>query len=117
MSLKRFGTTRRYSDVVVHNGTLFTVEVPSSIDTNIETQTSEVLGSIERLLTQAGSDKSRLLMATVYLVDMADLEGMNAVWDNWVPEGTAPCRACVQVASLANEGWRIEVAVTAAVGP
>jgi len=38
------------------------------------------------------------------------------VWDNWVPGGTAPCRACVQVASLANEGWRIEIAVTAAVG-
>ena len=115
MSIQRFGTTQRYSDIVVHNGTLFTVEVPTSIDTNIETQTSEVLGSIDRLLAQAGSDKSRILMATIYLTSMDDLEGMNAVWDNWVPNGAAPCRACVQVASLANEGWRIEIALTAAV--
>lgn len=115
MSVQRFGTTERYSDSVVHNGTLYTVEVPTSIDTNIETQTSEVLGSLERLLVQAGSDKSRILMATIYLTDMADYEGMNAVWDNWLPPRTAPCRVCVQVASLANEGWRVEIALTAAV--
>lgn len=115
MSLTRHGTTRRYSDIVVHNQTLYTVEVPASIDTNIETQTSEILGSLDRLLAQAGSDKSRILMATIYLVDMDDYAGMNAVWDNWLPKGAAPCRACVQVAALANEGWRVEIALTAAV--
>jgi len=115
MTLQRYGTTERFSDIVVHNGTLYTVEVPTSIDTNIETQTSEVLGSLERLLLQAGSDKSRIIMATVYLTDMADYEGMNAVWGNWLPKGAAPCRACVQVVSLANEGWRVEIALTAAV--
>ena len=115
MSLTRHGTTRRYSDIVVHNQALYTVEVPASIDTNIETQTSEILGSLDRLLAQAGSDKSRILMATIYLVDMDDYEGMNAVWDNWLPKGAAPCRACVQVAALANEGWRVEIALTAAV--
>ncbi|QID16482.1 RidA family protein [Nitrogeniibacter mangrovi] len=115
MSVQRFGTTERYSDIVVHNGTLYTVEVPTSIDTNIETQTSEVLGSIDRLLTEAGSDKSRILMATIYLTDMDDYEGMNAVWDSWLPKGAAPCRVCVQVAALANEGWRVEIALTAAV--
>ncbi len=116
MSLQRFGTTTRYSDVVVHNGTLYTVEVPTSTATGIETQTHEVLAGIDRLLAQAGSDKSRLLMATIYLADIADLAGMNAVWDAWVPSGTAPCRACVQVATLARSGWRIEIALTAAVG-
>lgn len=115
MTLQRHGTTERYSDIVVHNGTLYTVDVPTSIDTNIETQTSEVLGSLERLLVQAGSDKSRILMATIYLTSMDDYEGMNAVWDNWLPKGTAPCRVCVQVAALANEGWRVEIALTAAV--
>ena len=115
MTLQRYGTTERFSDIVVHNGTLYTVEVPTSIDTNIETQTSEVLGSLERLLVQAGSDKSRIIMETVYLTDMADYEGMNAVWGNWLPKGAAPCRACVQVVSLANEGWRVEIALTAAV--
>ena len=116
MSLQRFGTTARYSDVVVHNGTLYTVEIPSSTATDIETQTPEVLASIDHLLAQAGSDKSKLLMATIYLSDMADLAGMNAVWDAWVPTGTAPCRACVQIATLAHSGWRIEIALTAAVG-
>ena len=116
MSLQRFGTTARYSDVVVHNGTLYTVEIPSSTATDIETQTHEVLASIDHLLAQAGSDKSKLLMATIYLSDMADLAGMNAVWDAWVPTGTAPCRACVQIATLAHSGWRIEIALTAAVG-
>lgn len=115
MSLQRFGTTARYSDIVVHNGTLYTVEVPSSNTTDIDTQTREVLASIDRVLAQAGSDKSRLLMATIYLSDIADLPGMNAVWDAWVPSGTAPCRACVQIASLAQSGWRIEIALTAAV--
>lgn len=115
MSLTRIGTTARYSDIVVHNHTLYTVEVPASLDTNIETQTSEILGSIDRLLAQAGSDKSRILMATIYLVDMDDYAGMNAVWDAWLPAGTAPCRACVQVAGLAQRGWRIEIALTAAV--
>ncbi|KAA3649727.1 MAG: RidA family protein [Proteobacteria bacterium] len=115
MSLTRYGTTTRYSDIVVHNQTLYTVEVPASIDTNIETQTSEILGSIDRLLAQAGSDKSRILMATIYLVDMDDYAGMNAVWDAWLAEGTAPCRACVQVAGLAQPGWRVEIALTAAV--
>ena len=116
MSLQRFGTTARYSDVVVHNGTLYTVEVPSSTDTDIDTQTREVLAAIDKLLAQAGSDKSRLLMANIYIADMADLPGMNAVWDAWVPAGTAPCRACVQIAALAQAGWRIEIALTAAVG-
>lgn len=116
MSLQRFGTTARYSDVVVHNGTLYTVEVPTSTATTIETQTHEVLASIDHLLTLAGSDKSQLLMATIYLADMADIAGMNAVWDAWVPSGAAPCRACVQIATLAKSGWRIEIALTAAVG-
>lgn len=115
MTLRRFGTTARYSDVVVHNGTLYTVEIPTSADTDIETQTHEVLAGIDHLLAQAGSDKSRLLMATIYLSDIADLAGMNAVWDAWVPSGKAPCRACVQVVTLARSGWRIEIALTAAV--
>jgi len=52
-------------------------------------------------------------MVTVYLADMADYDGMNAVWDAWVPDGHAPTRACVQ-ARLAKPGWRVEMAITAA---
>ena len=63
---------------------------------------------------QAGSGKERLLMATLYLTDMADYDVVNAVWDAWVPAGTAPSRACVQVVRLAKPGWRVEIAVQAA---
>ena len=73
-----------------------------------------MLESIGRQLAGLGSDPARILMATIYLVDMADYAGMNAVWDAWVPPGSAPSRACLQVAGLADPGWRIEIALTAA---
>lgn len=114
MQIQRHGTTRRYSDSVVHNGTVYLVEVPSNLDDDITAQTSNLLASIENLLTQAGSDKSRLLMTTIYLADMADYEAMNAVWDAWLPEGCAPTRACLQ-ARLANPKYRVEMALTAAI--
>ena len=113
MQIQRHGSTRRYSDSVVHNGTVYLVEVPSNLDADITGQTENLLASIECLLAQAGSDKSRLLMATIYLADMADYSAMNAVWDAWLPEGSAPARACVQ-ARLANPGFRVEIVLTAA---
>lgn len=114
MQIQRHGTTRRYSDSVVHNGTVYLVEVPGNSDGDIAAQTASLLAGVDGLLAQAGSDKGRLLMVTVYLADMADYDGMNAVWDAWVPEGCAPTRACVQ-ARLANPAWRVEMAVTAAI--
>ena len=113
MGIRRFGTTRRFSDVVVHNGTVYLVEVPSNLDGDITAQTVNLLASVERLLQQAGSDKTRLLQATIYLADMADYDAMNRVWDAWVPEGTAPVRACVE-AKLANPGYKVEIVLTAA---
>lgn len=114
MTIQRFGVTGRYADSVVHGGTVYLVEVPGNLDADIRGQTENLLASIERLLTQAGSDKSRLLMVTIYLADMADYDGMNAVWDAWLPAGCAPARACVQ-ARLANPAFRVEMVVTAAV--
>lgn len=113
MAIRRIGTTRRFSDAVVHNGTAYIVEVPANLDADIAAQTENLLASVERLLAQAGSDKTRLLQATVYLADMADYEAMNAVWDAWIPAGTAPVRACVQ-ARLANPGYRVEIVLSAA---
>lgn len=115
MSIQRHGTTVRFSDSVVHQGTVYLVEVPSNLDGDITAQTQNMLASVDKLLAQAGSDKSRILMATIYLPDMADYDGMNAVWDAWLPEGCAPARACVQ-AGLAKPGYRVEIALTAAVG-
>lgn len=111
--IERHGTTRRYSDVVAHGNTVHLVEVPQTLTADIAAQTREVLESIDRLLARARSDKSRLLMVTIYLADMRDYAAMNEIWDAWVPEGTAPVRACVE-AKLANPGYRVEMVVTAA---
>jgi enamine deaminase RidA (YjgF/YER057c/UK114 family) len=112
--IERFGVTQRYADAVSFNGIVQAVEVPATTDGDIATQTQSLLDSLERTLLAAGSCKDRLLMATIYLVDMADYAGMNAVWDNWLPAGCAPARACVKVAGLAQPGWRVEIAVSAA---
>ncbi|MBS1141257.1 MAG: Endoribonuclease [Proteobacteria bacterium] len=114
MQIQRHGTTRRYSDSVVHNATVYLVEVPSNLDGDIAAQTENLLASIDSLLAQAGSDRTKLLMVTIYLADMADYDAMNAIWDAWVPEGHAPVRACLQ-ARLSNPGYRIEMVLTAAV--
>ncbi|MFZ2855254.1 MAG: RidA family protein [Rhodocyclaceae bacterium] len=113
MNIERHGTTPRYSDAVAHGGTVYLVEVAQTLDADIATQTREVLASVERLLLAAGSDKSRLLLVTLYLREMADYAAMNAVWDAWLPAGSAPARACIE-AKLANPGYRIEAVVIAA---
>jgi enamine deaminase RidA (YjgF/YER057c/UK114 family) len=115
MKIERLGTGPRWSDIVVHNGTLYVVEVPATVPADITTQTHEVLASLEQSLRQAGSDKGRLLMVTIFLADIGALDAFNAVWDAWVPPGTAPVRACVQ-ARLGNPGYHVELQVTAAVG-
>ncbi|HMV64885.1 MAG TPA: RidA family protein [Rhodocyclaceae bacterium] len=110
----RRGTTARYSDFTVYGGVVYCVEVPPAGAADASAQTAAMLASLERLLVEAGSAKDRLLLATLYLTDMADYDAVNAVWDAWVPPGTAPARACVQVCRLADPAWKVEVAVQAA---
>ena len=112
--IQRAGTTPRYSDFTVHQGVVYCVEVPPDESADIATQTAQMLASLEALLKRAGSGKHRLLLATLYLVDMADYDAVNAVWDAWVPAGHTPPRATVQ-AQLANPAYKIEVVVVAAV--
>lgn len=109
----RRGVTARYADSVTHAGTVYLVEVPPDDAHDIATQTRAMLASVQRLLIEAGSSPARVLMATIYLADMADYDAMNTVWDAWVPDGCAPARACVQ-ARLAKPGYRVEIALTAA---
>jgi len=113
-AIERHGVSARYADVVIHNGVIHLVEVPTSSAGDITRQTQEVLDSIARQLEAHGSDRSRILMATIYLTDLADVTGMNTVWEAWLPPGSAPSRACVKVAGLVDPGWRIEIALTAA---
>ena len=74
----------------------------------------QVLAAIDALLSKAGSDKSRILMAQIFLTDLADFDGMNRVWDAWVVPGHTPCRATL-LAALAKPVWKVEIVVTAAV--
>jgi enamine deaminase RidA (YjgF/YER057c/UK114 family) len=113
VKIERIGTQTRWSDIVIHDGRLYVVEVPSSTDADLATQTREVLVSLEDSLRQGGSSKAHLLMVTIYLDDIRDLDAFNAVWDAWVPPGTAPVRACVQ-ARLGKVGYKVELQVIAA---
>lgn len=112
--LKRLYVSSRLSEAAIHNGVVYLAgQVPDDDTKDIQGQTLEVLAMVDRLLVEAGSDKSRILTAQIYLADLADFQGMNAVWDAWVAPGNAPPRATVQ-ARLAHPSWKIEVVVTAA---
>lgn len=112
--IQRFHVGARLSEMAVHNGTVYLAgQVPDDPTKDITGQTAEVLANIDRLLAEAGTDKSRILMAQIFLADLADFPAMNAVWDAWVVAGQTPPRATVQ-AKLARPEWRIEVVVTAA---
>jgi len=101
--------------VAVHNGTAYLAgQVATDASLDIQGQTTQVLAAVDALLARVGSDKSKILMTQIFLVDLADFAGMNAVWDAWVVPGHTPPRATVQ-AALAKPGWKIEVVVTAAV--
>lgn len=115
MSIQRINPTARYADASVFGSTVYAVEVPISEVDDARTQAQEILDALEATLALAGSGKDQLLMATVYITDLADLDAINAVWEAWLPPGAAPARACVRVAGLAKPGWRLEIAVTAAV--
>ncbi len=113
-AVQRFHVGDRLSEIAVHRGTVYLAgQVPDDASLDIGGQTAQVLAHVDRLLAEAGSDRAHILMAQIFLADLADFDGMNAVWDDWVSPGDAPPRATVQ-ARLARPGWRIEVVVTAA---
>jgi enamine deaminase RidA (YjgF/YER057c/UK114 family) len=115
MSVTRLDVAPRLSQAVVANGFVTTAGVvPDDATQDVVGQTRQVLAKIEDLLTRAGTDKSKLVSATIYLPALADFAGMNSVWDGWVLPGQAPARACV-IAQLVNPAWRVEIQVTAAI--
>ncbi|MBB1599445.1 MULTISPECIES: RidA family protein [unclassified Variovorax] len=112
--LQRFHVGARLSEMAVHNGTVYLAgQVPDDLTQDIRGQTEQVLGMIDRLLAEAGSDKTCILMTQIFLTDISEIGAMNEVWDAWVPAGHTPPRATVQ-APLAKPGYKIEVVVTAA---
>ncbi|MCG7587062.1 MULTISPECIES: RidA family protein [Photobacterium] len=112
--IERLETKQRMSRIVKHNGTIYLCgQVCADATQGIKEQTATMLDKVEALLEQAGSDKEHMLSATIYIKDMKDFAEMNEVWDNWVPEGHAPARACVE-ASMAREALLVEISVVAA---
>ncbi len=114
-NIKRINVEKRYSDVAVYNGVAYLAgQVPTDSSMDIVGQTRQVLQVIDQLLAEAGSDKSKILMVQIFLSDLADYDGMNSAWDEWVAVHHAPPRATMQ-AKLADPLWKVEIVVTAAV--
>ena len=115
MTIKRIGTGPRMSQAVIHNGTVyvqgFTAEDTSA---DLKGQTKQILDRIDAALKQAGTDKSKLLSANIWLTDIRTWADMNTVWDAWVSPGNTPARATVE-AKLANAKALVEIMVQAAV--
>jgi len=115
MSIRRLHTETRYSEAVVHQGVVYlSGQLADDLSGDIRQQTRETLASIERLLVEAGSAKSRLLSATIHLRDIdADYADMNEIWDGWLTPGSAPARTTVQALMYAPD-VRVEITVVAA---
>ncbi len=115
MSIKRFDVGSRMSQMVVHGDTVYLAGqvARNAGGKSVAEQTKDILAIIDRLLAQAGTDKSKLLSANIWLTDIKTFDEMNQVWDAWVVPGNPPCRACVE-SKLAVPQYNVEIMVTAA---
>jgi enamine deaminase RidA (YjgF/YER057c/UK114 family) len=103
------------AEMTVHNGVAYLAgQIAEDGSQDITGQTRQVLAAIDALLARAGSDKTKVLRAQIFLADLSDFAAMNAVWEGWVVPGQTPARATVQ-AALAKPEWKIEIVITAAV--
>jgi enamine deaminase RidA (YjgF/YER057c/UK114 family) len=114
MEIQRLHVGRRLSEIAIHNQTVYLAgQIAEDTTQDIVGQTREVLANVDRLLKEAGSDKTCILMCQIFITDMALFPGMNEVWDEWVAAGHTPPRATVE-AKLANPACLVEIVVTAA---
>ena len=114
MTIQRLHVGKRLSEAAIHNSVIYLAgQVAGDSTQDIVGQTKQVLAAIDKLLSEAGSDKTKLLQVTIYIADMKDFPGMNAVWDEWVVQGATPPRATVE-AKLAKPEWKVEIVVSAA---
>ena len=117
MQIERRHVGKRLSQVVIHGDTIHLAGIVADepVPDDPGAQTANILAKIDRYLNEAGSDRSRMLTATIWLSDVSYYDAMNAVWDPWVPEDAAPARACVE-ARLAHPRYKVEIQVTAVRG-
>ncbi|MCZ7660707.1 MAG: RidA family protein [Xanthobacteraceae bacterium] len=115
MKIERHEVGPRMSQVVVHGDTVYLAGVVAreNAGRSVTDQTREILATIDRHLAKAGTDKSKLLSANIWITDMASFAEMNAVWDAWVSPGNTPARATVE-ARLASPDYKVEIMVVAA---
>ena len=112
MTINRLHIGPRMSQAVIYGNTVYTAGQVAE-GGSIAEQTSKILAQIDTLLSEAGTDKSKLISATIWITDMDDFSEMNAVWDQWISPGNTPCRACVE-SKLAAPKFNVEIMVIAA---
>lgn len=114
MSIKRLHSGARMSQAVIHNNTVYLAGQVGTPGADIATQTQDCLNSIDALLAEVGSNKSKLLQVIIWLADMSDFAEMNAVYDTWLDPENPAARACGE-AKLATPEYGVEFIVTAAI--
>lgn len=114
--IKRIESGARLSEAVIYNGVIYTAGIVAdkTMGASVLEQTKEILQQIDDLLAQAGSDKTKILKANIWLADIATRDQMNQAWDAWVIAGKTPARATVE-SKLANPGYAVEIMIEAAV--
>lgn len=115
MTITRIECGPRMSQAVVHNGIAYLAGQVGAPGKSVTEQTQAVLAEVDRLLAAAGTDKTQILTAQIWLSDIATFGEMNAVWDTWVPAGNCPARWTGE-AKLATPDYKVEIIVTAVVG-
>ena len=114
MSITRHHSNQRMSQIVIHGDTVYLAgQVARDAGADIRVQTEQVLQKIDDYLDEAGSDRTKILSAQVWLSSIGHFAAMNEVWDAWVPEGHAPARACIE-ARLASPDLLVEIGIIAA---
>ena len=111
--ITRIGTGKRMSEGVCYNGIIWVAGQVGNPGDSVADQTRSCLAEVDRILAAAGTDKTRILSAQIWLADMAAFAEMNGVWDEWVPKGDTPARATGE-AKLAAPDYLVEIIVTAA---
>jgi enamine deaminase RidA (YjgF/YER057c/UK114 family) len=115
MKIERHETGPRMSKAVIHGDTIYLAGIvaDSPKGKSVAEQTKNILSQIDGFLALAGTDKTKLLSANIWITDMANFAEMNSVWDSWVSPGNTPARATVE-AKLASPHYKVEIMVIAA---
>ena len=111
--ITRIGLGARMSEAVCYNGIVWVAGQVGTPGDSVADQTRTCLAEVDRILAEAGTDKTRILSAQIWLADISTFAEMNSVWDQWVPQGHTPARATGE-AKLATPDYKVEVIVTAA---